>query len=534
MRGPCEKCGSSDAKFLYEEDGHTHCFSCGDHSKPAGEHANEDKPTKASFVRVSPGAITRRGISEDTGKKWGYGYGVYKGKKVQVAQYRDATGKLVGQKLRFPDKSFVVLGDLKPAGLFGQHLWRDGGHMVVITEGELDALSVSQLQGNKWPVVSVPNGAQAAAAAVTRSLEWLEKFSRVVFLFDNDEPGQQAALECAQILSPGKAYIAALPLKDANDMLQAKRGDEVINAIWGAKAYRPDGLVSGDAVWHKIVDEEQAWSVDLPHSGIQEKTHGVRSGEVITLVAGTGTGKSTLARECAAHLAAKGLKIGYVALEESVRRTALGLLSIAVDRPLHFSAPDAIAGDPAVRAAFEKIRDRVVYYDHFGSIDSDNLIAKIRYMIKADGVQFVFLDHISIVVSDMDPNQDERRALDSTMTKLVTLAQETGAVIFVISHLRRKGEGKAYEEGGRITMSDIRGTAAIAQLSFTIIALERNQQAEEDKRLTATVRILKCRHTGNTGLAGMMKYNETTGRLLEDKPELSDFEEGFEDDNESV
>lgn len=103
----------------------------------------------------------------------------------------------------------------------------------------------SQLQGNKWPVVSVPTGAQGAAKAIKKSLTWVESFEKVVFMLDMDKHGREAAEECAKLLTPGKAHIASLPLKDANEMLKAGRGKEVIDAIWGAKVFRPDGIVYG-------------------------------------------------------------------------------------------------------------------------------------------------------------------------------------------------------------------------------------------------------------------------------------------------
>ncbi len=151
--------------------------------------------------------------------------------------------------------------------------------MVVVTEGEIDALSVSQIQGNKWPVVSVPNGAQGAAKAVARNLDYLMGFEKVIFLFDNDDPGHKAAQECAALLPPGKAYIGSLPLKDANEMLVAGRGPEVVDAIWGAKAFRPDVLpvpmegTTGQDLW-----APQGRAGDV-HSGLRDwQVSGVSGG----------------------------------------------------------------------------------------------------------------------------------------------------------------------------------------------------------------------------------------------------------------
>ncbi|MGZ7142631.1 toprim domain-containing protein, partial [Streptococcus pyogenes] len=85
-------------------------------------------------------------------------------------------------KLRYPDKKFSFIGDSKACGLFGQHLY-EPGRRLVITEGEIDALSVAQALGLRWPVVSVPNGAQGAAKSIKRELEWVNGFDEVVLMF---------------------------------------------------------------------------------------------------------------------------------------------------------------------------------------------------------------------------------------------------------------------------------------------------------------------------------------------------------------
>ena len=65
-------------------------------------------------------------------------------------------------------------------------------------------------------------------------------------------------------------------------------------------------------------------------------------------------------------------------------------------------------------------------------------------------------------------------------------------------------------------MSHLKGSQGIAQLSDCVIALERNQQADDiEEANTTKVRVLKSRYTGDTGLACMLKYNTETGRLYE-------------------
>jgi len=237
-------------------------------------------------------ALSKRGIRKETCSHFSYAIGTSSaGKTVQVAS-NERDGK-VAQKIRDAKKKFAVMGDKKAMGLFGQHLWRDGGKKVVITEGEIDAMTVSQLQQNKWPVVSVPNGAQGAAKSVAEAIEWLESYDQVIFMFDQDDPGKAAAKECAAILSPGKSYIARLPMKDANECLLAGRGKDIISAMWDAKAYRPDGVIDIDSVADKACMDIERGN-DWPWPTLTDKTYGRRRGKLYGFGGGTGCGKSTV------------------------------------------------------------------------------------------------------------------------------------------------------------------------------------------------------------------------------------------------
>ena len=529
---PCPKCGSSDACGVFS-DGHRYCYSCNTYFRPDGSVKSEE-------VRVSKGCIpfedleevslTKRCIGKDTCSKFKYFSTVYKGKPCQVACYYDDSGNLVGQKLRFPDKSFAVLGNISNR-LYGSQLWA-GGKKIVITEGEIDCLTVSQLQGNKWPVVSIPNGAQAAKKVIESNLEYLENFEEVILMFDMDDPGRKASEECAKILPAGKAYIANLPCKDPNECLSEGKGSEVLQAVWNAKPYRPDGIVSGTDLYEKCVTniDDLKDSVEYPWKALQEKTKGARHGELYVFTSGSGMGKSTILRELEYYFGVqRGELCGIVALEESTRKTGMELMSIHLNKRLILN-PECADESERGKAFNETIGNgKFFLYDHFGSLDSGNLLSKIRFMIVSLGCKRIFLDHISIVVSGMDTDEDggERKAIDKLMTNLRSLVEETGATMFVVSHLKRP-EKKGHEEGAQVSLSQLRGSGAIAQLSDMVIGLERNQQGDNPNVLT--IRVLKNRFCGLTGVSGHLYYDQETGRLsdyeadpecpFEDEPEF--------------
>lgn len=139
-------------------------------------------------------------------------------------------------------------------------------------------------------------------------------------------------------------------------------------------------------------------------------------------------------------------------------------------------------------------------------------------MNKALGCKWIFLDHVSIVVSGQDG--DERKMIDILMTKLRSLVEETQVGMLLVSHLKRP-EGRGFEEGREITLGHLRGSAGLGQLSDMVIGIERNQQ-DQDTKNVSTVRILKNRFSGETGVACSLTYNLSTSRMLETEP--MDFE----------
>ena len=518
---PCENCGSSDANSLYS-DNHQFCFACNTHVQGDGSCSKSPLTTTkaAGLVTGTYQDLIKRGIREDTCRKFGYQVGEMNGRVVQIAPYYDASGSLIAQKIRTATKDFPVLGDTKGQSscLFGSQLW-NSGKKIVVTEGEIDCMTVSQVQGNKWPVVSVPNGAQGAKRSIQKNLEYLSKFEEVIFMFDMDDQGKAAAAECVELFEAGKAKIASLPFKDANECLQQGQPEAIVSAMWNAKTYRPDGILAGEDLWSQVSSTEVIPSVAYPWVALDKLTHGARQGELVTLTAGSGVGKSAVVREIAHHLIKSGQTVGMIMLEENPTRTSLGLMGIELNKPLHLSK-EGVSEDE-LRRAFENTvgGGRCFLYNHFGSSDIDNLLSRIRYLAKGCGCGWIILDHLSIVVSGLGDG-DERRLIDNAMTALRTLVEETGVGMFIISHLKRPSDGKGHEEGAKTSLSQLRGSHSIAQLSDMVIGLERNQQGSNPN--ITTVRVLKNRFSGETGEAGYLMYDRDTGRLSETTGDFQD------------
>lgn len=511
----CPECGSRDNLGRYS-DGHAFCFGqgCGYKERGEGAAVADNKPRRpmsqslSEYVEASVVGLPARNLSEDTCRLFGVRVGTFLGKQAHFYPYF-ADGQVVACKVRTAGKEFAWIGEPKKAGMYGVNLW-GGGKKIVVTEGEIDALTVSQVQGNKWPVISVPNGAGAAKRDIAKNLEYFNAFEEVILMFDMDEPGQAAAKECAELFRPGKCKIASLPLKDPNDCLKAGKADAVIQAIWNAKVYRPDGLVSiADIRAALDLPLEQGLPWFLPT--LTKHTFGRRWGEIYGLGAGTGIGKTDFfTQQIAYDILDLKLKVGLIFLEQQPKETVVRVAGKLAGKRFH--VPDGTWTQPERNEWVEKLDGQVMLYDSFGQTDWEVVAAKIRYMAVSEGIRVFYVDHLTA----MADTADEKGSLEQIMKEMAGLANELKIIITFISHLSTP-EGKSHEEGGHVSIKNFKGSRAIGFWSFFMFGMERNQQAEDpEERSTTLLRILKDRYTGQaTGEIIPLGYDRTTGRLFE-------------------
>lgn len=513
----CPECHSSRG-YGIDDGGYGHCFKCGHRAKEEDSGRVIPLNTRSSHTEApvrSQSLIYRdlrdRKISVQVCEKYGVGF---RGEDLVFPIGSSAKVRIKGEK------NFAIEGDWKEnTQLFGQERFNNGGKYVLVTEGELDALAAYQMLGNdKYPiaVVSVRNGAQSALKDCKANFDWLDTFENVIFNFDNDIVGLGAQSQCAELFShKAKCMVAVNGLKDASDYLVDNRSSEYVNNFWRAERWTPDGIVAGATLYESVMKPIEKADVQYPFVGLNELTYGLRKAELVTVTAGSGLGKSQFLREIIWHIIQNTqANIGLMFLEESTRRTGLSLMSLAANKPLHL--PDTVATQKEKDDAFNQTlgSDRVFLFDHFGSTDVDNIINRVRYLAKVVGCDYVFVDHISIIVSAQS-NGDERKSIDEIMTKLRMLVQETGISLVCVSHLKRP-ENKGHEEGAATSLAQLRGSGSIAQLSDMVIGLERNGQAEDTtKRNTTYVRVLKNRFSGITGKACALLYDHNTGRMNE-------------------
>ena len=544
-REQCPACASrgqdnSCDNLAVYDDGHKYCYACEYRESGKGDTVPIVKDT--SNTKFYKGTyVANRGITEKTMRMYGYEAIRQGDKKAEIASFY-SNGSVVAQHLRGPNKTFRWIGDVNNVSLWGQHLWKSGnGKRLVITEGEYDCMTVAQLFNLKWAVVSLPNGAAGAVKAVKDNLEFVSGYDEVVLMFDNDQPGKDAATAVAEILPPGKCKIATLPYKDANECLMNNDSQAVINSVWEAQRFSPDEIlhISNVSVSPELSETKV---YPFPFDSLTEYLVGQRSGEITLWASGTGSGKTTIVRELIHHHLEEGRSVGAIMLEESPQETMDDMISLMINKPVRVirasrmmnNLRESLGKDPIdihviddltdeeYAEARESLNNTSLYiYDHLGNNALKNLCSRIEYMAVSLGVDVIVLDHITAAAtglmsgdSDYDNSSNERLLIDSIMKELRGLVSRTGVRIDVISQLKKTN--KAYEEGDRITLQDLRGSGSLSSVPNTVIGLERDRQNPDNKIANTTViRVLKNRLTGKAGVATCLYYNHVSGRLEE-------------------
>jgi len=466
-------------------------------------------------------AIPDRRISKATCVK--YGVTIEYAKNGAVSShyypfYNTKTGEISASKRRScANKQFMWTGDRTDTGLFGQNVCKGSGKYLTITEGELDALAVSEMFDNKWDVVSLRDGAGSAARDVKSQLEWLEGYEQIVLCFDSDKAGKAAVEAVRDLFSPNKIKVAELPAKDAGVLLQEGRVRDFVRAFWDAKSYSPAGIVKADETWADVLEYRDTPSVPYPWDGLNDLLLGQRTREVNIWAAETGVGKSQTMREIIHHIiSSTEQQVGCLMLEESVAKSMLGWMSFHAGRPLHKELGQVPEAE--LRKYWEKASagNRFVLLDHKGwQSDIEVLKSRVRYMAKALGCKTVILDHLHIALSSVAGASGDWSGIDELVTQLTVLAQECDICLHVVSHVSAS--------------RSLRGSKGIEKLADSVIFLERDKLNEDPEVAnTTSVIVNKNRFAGDVGTACYLRYDKFTGRMSEcAKPDALDVVDDF-------
>lgn len=486
---------SGDNLAIYD-DGHSYCYAC-EHLLNSKEEFN---PLEDTFTyEYHP----HRGITADTFRFYRTYTKIDKeGKPIKVGfPYPDQSMKI--RSLSEKHFSWEPEGPKDKTGLFGRDRFSSGSHeSVTITEGEYDAQSLYQLL--RSPVVSVQSSGSAVRDCSV-DLDWLRGFKRIVICFDNDAAGREAVRRVAGLFDYNKVYVCKLTKhKDANEYLTAGDGGELLNIWHNAKKFLPDEVKSSFAEFRELLKEKPQPGVPYPFPSLTKMTFGMRKGESVLITAQEKVGKTELMHMIEHQLLREtDDAIGAIYLEEPAKRHLQALAGLEIGKPVHL--PGLEIEPSEVSAALEalvKTDDRLHVYSHFGSDDPDTLLDTIRFLVVSRQCGWVLLDHISMVVSGLAGEGNERRALDYFITRAQMMVKELGFGLIFVSHLNDENQ--------------TRGSRYISKTCDIQVRAERDK-LNPDPIIRNTVKLIVVdnRYSGQTGPCCDLTFDPLTYRLTE-------------------
>jgi len=490
---PCP-CGKSSDAYAEDDKGSGFCFS-GNCSSPyfRGGKQEEIDDSKYSFEFYE-----HRGILKRTFEKYGVKTKFFEDTPIETAFFYP-NGSI---KIRnMAEKRFRTQGDMKNVHLFGKNVYDKGSKSTItLTEGEYDALSISQVIGDSGAVVSVRSSVTAKGDCIAEH-DYINSFDKIIINFDNDSAGQDAAKKVASLFDFKKTYNLCLTAgKDANSYVANDLSKELYEAWKGVKRYTPDSILSTMAEFKnalKTTKEEKL--VNYPFSVLQDKLKGIHSGEIVLVKGLEGLGKTELLRAIENKvLSETNYNVGIIHLEESNSTTLRAMAGYYVKEPLQ--DPEMPASDEEITTILEKIigpnEDRFVLYSAFDVEDEDKFIGNIRFMVTANNCRIVTFDHISWMAVDSEgKEEDERRKLDRITQKLKKLAEELRFALIMVSHVNDNGQ--------------TRGSRYISKAANTVIHLSRDKTSSDDtERTKLHLMVEKARLAGSKeGPAGYALYD---------------------------
>lgn len=408
--------------------------------------------------------------------------------------------------------------------LFGWQAVADNARELVITEGEIDALSWTAYGHT---AVSVPFGGGKGGKQkwIENEFDRLARFEKIYISTDMDGPGEEAAEEIAGRLGRHRCYRVKLPRKDANECLVAGVAAEAMTkALLEADNLDPDGLRQPSDFADKVIHlfwpaAEDHVGYTMPHGRLSEKLH-FRPGEVTLWSGASGDGKSQIISDCIPHWVKLGSRICLSSLEMSGEQSMRRMLKqlYGVDRPTA----------RAISTGLAWLDQGLLVYDKIGKAGIEGLLDIFSYARAKYGCdQFVIDSLMRLGVA-----QDDYNGLEKLVFQIVDWTIANRVHMHLVAHAR-KGD----KDRGSPGTEDIKGPMEIGANAFNILSVWRNRKlddhikAEKDdarraelaQKPTVIVNVAKQRNGDFEGKVGLWfdqesyRYHATSDRTFWDR-----------------
>ena len=375
-----------------------------------------------------------------------------------------------------------------------------------------------------YAVVSPTTGEPSAAKQCRRQYEWFDKFDIIIIGMDNDEVGQEAAEEIAEVLPKEKVRIAAWSGKDPNNMHLQGNTRQFWSDFFGARELISSGITSSSSLRDKIKKALVRPRIGLPPEmlKLQEATKGdgFITNRIYNLIGDTSTGKTTFINTMSHFwFFLKDFKVGVVSLEASDGEYGIDILSYHLKKNLYWGDEEYILDyldEPEIVVETNKLLTNeygeerfVVLDDREGTIES--LQSKMEQMKRQYGCNIIIVDVATDFLRTL--TQEQQAMAYNWQSNFV----KEGVTIFNVLHTRkqssnRDGIPKKPDE------YDALGSSIFVQKAAGNLIIYRNKLCKDDPiEQNSTYWDVPKMRQGSTGDKTMVSYYDADTKAVYDR-----------------
>lgn len=350
--------------------------------------------------------------------------------------------------------------------LFGWHTVPGDAREIIITEGEIDALSWSAYGHN---AMSVPYGGGKGEKQkwIENDFERMERFERIYISTDMDGPGDEAAEEIASRLGRHRCYRVILPFKDANDCLvDGIPKEQMDQALVRAVNLDPEGLKGpmdyADRVKALFWPEPgKRTGYTTPYGKLGDKLT-FRPGELTLWTGATGSGKSQIISDCCPHWVLEGSRICIASFEMHPAQTLRRMVKQAgdVDRPT----------EAFLNNILEYLDNGLLLYERVGKSGVAPLLEIFDYARAKYGCDQFVIDSLMRLGIAADDYAGQEKAV----FQIVDWTIQHNVHTHLVAHARKGEKGQGAPES-----EDVKGAMEIGANAFNILSVWRDRRHEE-------------------------------------------------------
>lgn len=496
--------------------------------KAGNRHKYRRFQKKTEPIKPKPAAVTyleSRGISSGTTEKYQITVQT-KNENVLVFPFLDAAGVMQFVKYRKTDfdrekdtaKEWCE-ANCKPI-LFGMYQCDPGDKTLIMTEGQIDSLSVAE--SGIENAVSVPTG-KNGFTWVPYCWDWLQQFETLIVFGDN-ENGSITLLDDMKRRFRGTIKAVKQQdykgCKDANELLQKYGKEAVRRAVERAECVPVQRII-------RLSDVKTVDLFSLPKISTGFKTldkvlaGGIYLGQTVIVTGKRGDGKSTFTSQILVNALDQGIRVLAYSGElpdyffkRWMDFQAAGKHNV-IDRAAENGNISYFVTNEKISKIEEWYRERAYLYDNQSTSDDEleDLLQTIEKAVQQYGIQLVLLDNLMTAL-DVGMSVDLYRAQSKFVDKLVKMAKRLQAAVILVVHPRKN-------RFGNDDTDEVSGSADITNKVDIVMTYKRNLASFENAERVVTVS--KNRLTGKLAVgeaAIPLYYDEASKRICEDKADF--------------